>query len=267
MKRLLGFITAICLSSTACTKEAIKSNENQAAVTGSINGTVSNGGAIDAIILANDSEPGLFSSLSLDLNTGVFSASQLKAGSYNIHIILKNGYTLAQSDLKALVSAGKTVNLGLVTVSSDINNFSPSTPIFGTDSKTYTLTQKFNEKAMGFDGTATYNGSDLSIAGSLTEGSSLKIIHNTYSTTIKVSNITTPGTYVASINYISNQRKVGIINTWSSDNQGGNATVVVTAIDPVSKKISGTFKGMLVLTSAVGHYQTTTEGSFNLTYK
>ena len=265
MKKTFTLLMLLCLSLAACKKETV-TTEEQTTVNGSVSGTISPAGAAEVIVLVSDNDPEGMTTFQLDPVKTSFSVPQLKPGNYKLYFVPKTGYTLAKTEYDAKVTAGANADIGTITLTSQVNPFGPLTPIFGVSS-TSSFTQKLDGKGVGYNGSASYNGTDVVIAGEITEGNYMKLIHNTYSTSIKVAGVTAPGTYPATISYVSNQRKPNLVKTWSSAQEGGNATVVVTSIDALNKKISGTFTGKLINTFGNTSYSATTEGSFNVTYK
>ena len=266
MKRIFAILAVLVATLAACRKEAVKKeavDEAQKAVYGSISGNISPAGAAESVIWVNDADPALFSTLQPDARTGTFLVSQLKPGIYHIYVVPKSGYTLTQTEATVWVTAGEIMHAGVFKAVSPTNPVSPADPV---PAKVYSLSYKLNGDVEGFGSLATYTGTDLTITGFRSEGTYGKLNYASFKTAISIAGVTGPGDYPATITYVSTKGTIGF-KTWGSAPAGGSAKVSITAIDPVSKKISGSITGTLQPISGTSGVLSLTEGKFNITYR
>ncbi|MBB5397016.1 hypothetical protein [Mucilaginibacter sp. AK015] len=264
MKRIFP-ILALLISLTACKKEPVLKDtpvkdedstiQEPVFAYGNLSGTIYPAGAAEKITLTSDSDPNVAAALQLDAITGDFHGWELKPGAYHLIVSLKTGYTLKITDYPFQITEGQTTAIG--TIKADEKSPEPD--------KKYSFSYKLNGSRESFGGKCTYTGTDLKISGKRSEGTYQQLGYNIFESTISVSGVTGPGDYAAVMTYMTTKNTIGY-RTWGSAAEGGSAKVTVTAIDPVSKKISGSFTATLVPIAGTNGTLKVTEGTFNITY-
>jgi len=263
MKKIGAVLAALFISVTACKKEAVNSAEKSTIANGSLSGIISPANAALSLNVMSENNPAFNATLQLNSNSGDFSLAELKPGRYRLYVTLKNGFSMAAPDRIVEIKPGLNTYLGVFTASGSGNAYTPSN---AEETKSYSLSHKLNGDFVGYPASATFTGTDLTITGSSSEGKYSSIGYYTFKTTIIAKGVTAPGSYPATVNYVTTKGTIGF-RTWGTVPQGGSATVVITALDVANKKVSGTFAGKLVPVSGTSGDLDLTEGKFNVIYR
>ena len=266
MKRIFTLLAAFVVTLASCSKEAITTTNESTPMDGSISGTILPAGMTTSVVLTSNNDPKSSITIKPDANTGSFSAIKLRPGHYSIILIPKSGYSSSFKNITAEVTPGANTDVGVFDVAVNFDPVNSFTPDNIDADKSYSLSHKLNGDFIGYGAAADYAGSNLTITGKRSEGSYLKLNYKTYETTINVTGVTAPGTYAATISYVTTKNTIGY-RTWGSKPAGGEATVLITVLDRVNKKISGTFSGKLLPVAGTAGNLILTEGKFNVFYK
>jgi hypothetical protein len=236
--------------------------------TATISGVVS---PVSAVVHASITGGNTFSVIP-DPNTGTFAFTYLPAGSYSLTFIARTTH-VAPAEKKIELTNGQQLDLGTLTFAPNelVSKLSCNMGATALSFDTY-LNNTSNKRI-----TASYTAGELTITGSWTTGS----VNNAEGTrtrrlTINLDNVNGPGTYTckgttkSEMTYLD--RYSGSMTppslTYSSSIENGNGTVIITAFDPVTKTLKGTFTGSLkakILQNTVVS-QEVTDGVFDIKY-
>ncbi|MVN21606.1 hypothetical protein [Mucilaginibacter arboris] len=266
MKRTIACLILVSIAISACHKGhdtvTPQSSTTKPVTNGDLSGVVSPAVAVQAVSVVSTS--GTNSKIIIpDAGTGAINVSGLTAGNYIIHFTVNAGYKVP-ADSTVTITAGKTTALGTLT-------FTP-TPVYSISS------YKANGTVQNtYSARINYTSPNLSITvyGIIAYNSGFDYTDAFCPLNINLNAVTGPGTYVcketpaSSITYqINPQAGQGPGRGWSSINDGGSATVIITDIDPATRTISGTFTAILVPATAYAQgNQVITDGTFKLTYQ
>ncbi|GAA4326851.1 hypothetical protein GCM10023149_29930 [Mucilaginibacter gynuensis] len=202
--------------------------------TGSLSGTVSPIGSVQAVIILKDGDPADKIQRTVpDATTGKFSFPGLKAGTYALMSEPVSGYMPIENQAIEIKAEQETA-VALV-----FNKYPITTPDIPISFKS------------GFATRVYYTDQRLTIVKFRSEGSFGKLGYKTFELTIQLDAITGPGTFICNatsksfIRYVSAYDGTIGFRTWGSKTTDGNATVNITTFDPVTKQIQGTFNGSL----------------------
>jgi len=253
MRNIIVGLLLICFVVNACHKE----DDTPQPTTGSISGMVAPAGAADLVVAeyVGPGEPKNYSVVP-DANTGVFKFSNLTPGTYYLAFAPNIKYRRRYEILEVIVATGKDTDMGV---------------------RTFTLNPiscKINGTSRAWETNANYSSPNFSTSGRSLIGKFQDNGSYYLTLSITLDAVTGPGTYVcketsaSSITYSMSSSGLMISRKWSSANAGGNATVVITAIDPVAKTISGSFTGTLTpSTGTTADSQVITDGDFIMNYQ
>lgn len=228
---------------------------------GSVYGTVNPAGpALQAWLSSHTLKDHVSLTVTPDPVTGRFQFSKVPADTYSLNFVTLDKPRLLGSTL-IRVPAGEQVDAGS---HSFVQNYTGITSL---------LRHKLDGTVISWRGTATYSSPLLEITGRNTESTMIQGNYITYILSIKLDQVTAPGTYVisetsnSSLSYSASGMFSGA-GAWTTRRPGGSATVVVSEIDLSAKTISGTFTATLIRTSGfTGSGREITEGSFSMKYK
>ncbi|RYY35945.1 MAG: hypothetical protein EOP46_08190 [Sphingobacteriaceae bacterium] len=265
MKRIFSILALLFISLTACKKDRVSKDtavkdadpivQEPVFTYGNLSGSIYPAGAAEKITLTSDSDPNVAAVVQLDPITGNFSKWELKPGTYHLIVLPKSSYALTTTDYSIQITEGETTAVG--TIIAEEKSPEPD--------KTYSFSYKLNGSRESYGDRSTYNGTDLKITGRRSEGTYQKLGYATFETTLSVTGVTEPGDYDAKMTYVTTKGTIGY-RTWGSAAEGGSAKVTVTTIDPVNKKISGSFTATLVPIAGTSGTLNVTEGTFNINY-
>ncbi|RYU90686.1 hypothetical protein EWM62_08540 [Mucilaginibacter terrigena] len=265
MKRIFTILAVLLISLTACKKGRVSKDpsvndpgsttQEPVIAYGNLNGTIFPAGAAEKITLISDIDPNVAVVVQLDAITGNFYRWEIKPGNYHLIVLPKSGYILTTKDYPVQIIKDQTTAIG--TIKADEKSPEPD--------KTYSFSYKLNGSRESYPGKGTFTGTDLKITGKRSEGTYQKLGYYTFESTISVTGVTGLGDYYAKMTYVTTKGTIGY-RTWGSAADGGSAKVTVTAIDPVNKKISGSFTAKLAPIAGTTGILTVTEGTFNITY-
>jgi hypothetical protein len=276
MKKLIAYLILIVMFFSACQKKRSETDSGMqpgngpasaptaaqpTAPTVSLTGKIMPVDAVTDIYLLGYN-PAVSIPASLDPVTGTFKATGLTDGAiYAVHFVWGPSYRGVLDTLVKL-TPGQSMDIGTMKFA--------STGIFNV----------FSYQANGSSkrtllGSATYSDSKLTISAKANFPTGGDLVYDVYKFTINLDNITGPGTYIckgtatSGVTYeTSVSNTFQMTNNWNSLNAGGDATVQITAIDPVAKIISGTFAGTLVPASAkTTANMSISNGVFKITYQ
>ena len=240
---------------------------------GSISGTVSPAEAATRVVISytdGTNTPSMLS-VSPDSHTGNFNFTDVPSGSYTMRFTMAKGF-ISPDDQTVQVIAGGNTRVGNI-------SFTENQLISFLTFKISGAGKTWNRYAVNTTNSvslaATYDSSELSIIGSHKTGSMHTMGGTDERLTIKLKNVTGPGTYLCN----STETSEIIYNSFSingkpgfsvrSNLDDGSATVVITAIDPVKKIISGTFSATLKRETYNGGFISSeiTDGTFEIPYE
>ncbi|RZK41374.1 MAG: hypothetical protein EOO90_11295 [Pedobacter sp.] len=193
-------------------------------------------------------------------STGTYKFHALNPGTYEISFVSRAPY-LPIPSVNLDLGASKNKDLGTVnlTIDKDIRFVSYRIPT--------TSTIQYNVKGSFTQGRLSFSISKQAFVGGIPER--MRLVTTTLS--VAQGNITGPGKYTLtndanSGTSITEKESLGI-STWDLTGTNAKGELIITAIDPVAKTISGTFTATLISTKTPAlHAKTITEGAFHLSY-
>lgn len=247
MNKVITCLLVLCIGISACRKngETVKPNNGNkpdsektspvAITNGSLSGMIAPLGSVTMVTLTSATIPAqtaLPNSIS-----GSYKFTDLVAGNYVIHFAVAKGYT-APDEVEITIEAGKNTDAGWQTL---VNSASKAPFSFWMDGKLHQ-----------FGALVKYSSPALSIQGIRSEGQYGRLDYKRFTITINLDEVNGPGTYVckgtstSSITYVSEHDNSIGYRTWGMNKDGGSATVIITSIDPVNRKVTGTFTANLI---------------------
>ncbi len=245
-------LCSACLG--ACRKKNILPQADEK--TGSISGTVSPIGSASTVIILRDGDPvDKIQQTVPDANTGRFSFSRLKPGTYAVMGEPVTGYMPTAN--QAIEIKAEQESAVALFFSTDLIT-TPDIPI------------SFKS---GFSTRAQYKNQTLTIVKFRSEGKYGQLGYKAFELTIQLDAVTGTGKYVCDavskslIRYVSAYDGTIGFKTWGSKTANGTSTVIITTFDPENKKVSGTFKGSLPAIAGTKGTVIITEGAFDVGYQ
>lgn len=256
MKKIIYIFLFCSLGLGACRKDNTSPEPEEK--TGSLSGTVSPTGTAKAITILRDGESAdKAQQIVPDANTGKFSFSGLKVGTYALMTEPTTGFRPIPNQAVEIKHDQETTVALFLEASQIYPITTPNIPM------------SFNS---GFSTRVLYNDQTLTIRKFRSEGSWGKLGFKTFELTLQLYAVTGPGTYIcdatskSSISYVSAYDGTIGFRTWGSKTTNGNATVTITTFDPGTKEISGTFIGSLPAISGTTGTVIIHDGNLNMSY-